>query len=312
MQFCCCNLSPRGDGNHAKRNSIPLQPLQFIPARGRKLSSHSLFSFRIQVAIYPREGTETFFTENMYRLDGCGCNLSPRGDGNIKNYSKQHIRFGCNLSPRGDGNAKMVPLTIKQLKLQFIPARGRKQNGFCRAHGIRSCNLSPRGDGNSIRPRDVHGYAMLQFIPARGRKPTHQHHWFCRHPPVAIYPREGTETCSHQRARSIPDCCNLSPRGGGNGHGGLIGCIGHRCNLSPRGDGNVERQRFSHDFRVAIYPREGTETSVVSWTYTAFWVAIYPREGTETFPCWLISCWKWLQFIPARGRKLRHYFSCDN
>ena len=146
------------------------------------------------------------------------------------------------------------------------------------------CNLSPRGDGNSIRPRDVHGYAMLQFIPARGRKhflqrfnkcaavsglqfipargrkPTHQHHWFCRHPPVAIYPREGTETCSHQRARSIPDCCNLSPRGDGNIRGivDVYSVLG--CNLSPRGDGNISMLVDFMLEMVAIYPREGTET----------------------------------------------------
>ena len=281
MQFCCCNLSPRGDGNHAKRNSIPLQPLQFIPARGRKLSSHSLFSFRIQVAIYPREGTETFFTENMYRLDGCGCNLYPRGDGSIKNYSKQHIRFGCNLSPRGDGNAKMVPLTIKQLKLQFIPARGRKQNGFCRAHGIRSCNLSPRGDGNSIRPRDVHGYAMLQFIPARGRKQRGDaaggKRVRCNLSPrgdgnnfkiphritvvVAIYPREGTET--HPSTSLV-----LSPSAG--------------CNLSPRGDGNLfTSTRTFNPGLLQFIPARGRKRS---------------RRPHRLH-------WPPLQFIPARGRK---------
>ena len=243
-----------------------------------------------EVAIYPREGTETPFVPGTYMVTRC-CNLSPRGDGNISSSDSINVRLlvGCNLSPRGDGNREVM----RQAEREYVA-------------------IYPREGTETISKSHIASPLWLQFIPARGRKPTHQHHWFCRHPPVAIYPREGTETCSHQRARSIPDCCNLSPRGDGNGHGGLIGCIGHRCNLSPRGDGNVERQRFSHDFRVAIYPREGTETSVVSWTYTAFWVAIYPREGTETFPCWLISCWKWLQFIPARGRKLRHYFSCDN
>ena len=128
---------------------------------------------------------------------------------------------------------------IRCRPLQFIPARGRKPALHPRVvgSGENRCNLSPRGDGNrevmrqaereyvAIYPREgtetiskshIASPLWLQFIPARGRKPTHQHHWFCRHPPVAIYPREGTETCSHQRARSIPDCCNLSPRGDGN------------------------------------------------------------------------------------------------
>ena len=147
--------------------------------------------------------------------------------------------------------------------MQFIPARGRKQLQNPTSHHRCGCNLSPRGDGNP--PINITGFVAirrLQFIPARGRKPVHINaHVQSRI--VAIYPREGTETVqSHVFTSSRQHRCNLSPRGDGNGHGGLIGCIGHRCNLSPRGDGNVERQRFSHDFRVAIYPREGTETGV--------------------------------------------------
>ena len=33
--------------------------LQFIPARGRKLLNHGLRSSHTEIAIYPREGTET-------------------------------------------------------------------------------------------------------------------------------------------------------------------------------------------------------------------------------------------------------------
>ena len=125
------------------------------------------------------------------------------------------------------------------LLLQFIPARGRKQfTVYNNVRVGRCCNLSPRGDGNrfthrmlfiswvAIYPREgtetspvliARSFSVrLQFIPARGRKPTHQHHWFCRHPPVAIYPREGTET--RQSIPCIPQTCS--------------------CNLSPRGDGN--------------------------------------------------------------------------
>ena len=248
MQFCCCNLSPRGDGNNrGDLSKRQIFPVAIYPREGtetmRTMSSHTLSS----VAIYPREGTET---------------SSPSASGG---------KWGKSL--------------------QFIPARGRKQFQNPTSHHRCGCNLSPRGDGNP--PINITGFVAirrLQFIPARGRKPVHINA-HVQYLIVAIYPREGTETVQSHVFTSSRQ---------------------HRCNLSPRGDGNVERQRFSHDFRVAIYPREGTETSVVSWTYTAFWVAIYPREGTETFPCWLISCWKWLQFIPARGRKLRHYFSCDN
>ena len=231
-------------GRHQHRGAY-LGRLQFIPARGRKPFSLKICTdWMDAVAIYPREGTETPFVPGTYMVTRC-CNLSPRGDGNISSSDSINVRLlvGCNLSPRGDGNREVM----RQAEREYVA-------------------IYPREGTETISKSHIASPLWLQFIPARGRKPTHQHHWFCRHPPVAIYPREGTETCSHQRARSIPDCCNLSPRGDGNGHGGLIGCIGHRCNLSPRGDGNVERQRFSHDFRVAIYPREGTETQTCSHT----------------------------------------------
>ena len=147
--------------------------------------------------------------------------------------------------------------------LQFIPARGRKQN--------------------TNTPAVIPG--MLQFIPARGRK---QLVVFCPcgKPCVAIYPREGTETCPFFRsphgrrvaiypregtetsmdrfALIMVDCCNLSPRGDGNfpDHHRWRRCkplqfipargrkhatagiwwIGNGCNLSPRGDGNNRRR----------------------------------------------------------------------
>ena len=75
------------------------------------------------------------------------------------------------------------------------------------------------------------------------------------------------------------------------------------CNLSPRGDGNDYTRFVRRRNRIAIYPREGTETQSRWDPPFPSRIAIYPREGTETnifgslldvFP---------LQFIPARGRK---------
>ena len=56
---------------------------------------------------------------------------------------------------------------------------------------------------------------------------------------------------------------------------------------------------------IAIYPREGTETSQSPCPARhSLHIAIYPREGTETQQhCWLAVLMA-LQFIPARGRKL--------
>ena len=56
-------------------------------------------------------------------------------------------------------------------KLQFIPARGRKQ-WFAVAVIIPydGCNSSPRGDGNSNMLTHMRLMPRLQFIPVRGRK----------------------------------------------------------------------------------------------------------------------------------------------
>ena len=177
----------------------------------------------------------------------------------------------------------MVPLTIKQLKLQFIPARGRKQNGFCRAHGIRSCNLSPRGDGNSIRTRDVHGYAMLQFIPARGRK-----HFL-------------------QRFNKCAAVSGLQfiPARGRKQRGDAAGGKRVRCNLSPRGDGNNFKIPHRITVVVAIYPREGTEThpSTSLVLSPSAGCNLSPRGDGNLFTSTRTFNPGLLQYIPARGRK---------
>ena len=57
--------------------------------------------------------------------------------------------------------------------------------------------------------------------------------------------------------------CNLSPRGDGNIRGivDVYSVLG--CNLSPRGDGNISMLVDFMLEMVAIYPREGTETSTL-------------------------------------------------
>ncbi len=120
-----CNLSPRGDGNTGMQTCASLTPLlqfipargrkqaaadgddrpaelQFIPARGRKPIAGNGVRFVRVIAIYPREGTETYpccrFAAShalqfipargrklVFLAVGVGdldCNLSPRGDGN--------------------------------------------------------------------------------------------------------------------------------------------------------------------------------------------------------------------------------------
>ena len=82
VQFCCCNLSPRGDGNTA--------------SAGARL--------RVHIATYPREGTETcracreFLSKRLQLIPARGRKRF------IVLSSLYQIR--CNLSPRGDGNSQ--------------------------------------------------------------------------------------------------------------------------------------------------------------------------------------------------------------
>ena len=180
----CCNLSPRGDGNHHLDEwSCHAIQLQFIPARGRKpliqIRGHNGFN---HVAIYPREGTETR-CHDYPRCTGRSCNLSPRGDGNVAPLPFQRPVSRCNLSPRGDGNSTCFCVSVD------IAA---------------SCNLSPRGDGNTNKIKNGTKKLKLQFIPARGRKRPRPAHPLEGPHLVAIYPREGTETFQNGFHKAAP------------------------------------------------------------------------------------------------------------
>ena len=131
--------------------------------------------------------------------------------------------------------------------------------------------------------------------------------WASRSAAIAIYPREGTETSpgrwnrNHRRMGFIPARgrkqvlpghyktafhCNLSPRGDGNRRTCRRRLSCWDCNLSPRGDGNKVDGIDGLRIDIAIYPREGTETSHFCHCKN------------------LLS----LQFIPARGRKRSNKF----
>ena len=130
IQFCCCNLSPRGDGNRTSRLVVYQRP---------------------RCNLSPR-GDGNLGDAERGRLVLASCNLSPRGDGNLRSkplYAFMLLR--CNLSPRGDGNQTVSGFMLRDTLLQLIPARGRKPVSIpSRSNKIFGCNLSPRGDGNLI------------------------------------------------------------------------------------------------------------------------------------------------------------------
>ena len=209
--------------------------MQFIPARGRKRVFDGFHVDFHNIAIYPREGTETVDTE--YAGDRCQLQFIP-ARGRKPGCSKITRRtFNCNLSPRGDGNKDNRAVNRNHI-IAIYPREGTETRRVCLIKISINCNLSPRGDGN-----------MKLYSPALTLDT------------IAIYPREGTETDKFIQKISSANC-NLSPRGDGNCQDeGSQSAAGAHCNLSPRGDGNfILFCGLCAHGDIAIYPREGTET----------------------------------------------------
>ena len=78
-------------------------PLQFIPARGRKLPLFSGVVNNYYCNLSPR-GDENIRVSRRSLGVASYCNLSPRGDENIKVGQVICLKVYCNLSPRGDEN----------------------------------------------------------------------------------------------------------------------------------------------------------------------------------------------------------------
>ena len=142
---------------------------------------------------------------------------------------------------------------------------------------------------------------------------------------IAIYPREGTETLSAGKDRGHGKIA-IYPREGTETPALPAHRRGDRhCNLSPRGDGNTRARRVikltlilqfipargrKHGLghavigrRIAIYPREGTETRREGQPVHLPPLQFIPARGRKPAPQAERHRWKLLQFIPARGRK---------
>ena len=142
----------------------------------------------------------------------------------------------------------------------------------------------------------------MQFIPARGRK-LFSRLLFAHFTTLAIYPREGTEThfCHCENLLSF---IAIYPREGTETYNSNR-C---RCSIPLQFIPARGRKRRVPPLPVVpillqFIPARGRKLIVRFPVSTTSRIAIYPREGTETFPfspwCNLLS----LQFIPARGRK---------
>lgn len=144
------HLSPQGDGNRVVCGAFGTSMgLQFIPARGRRRISVIVHVCEIGNFSFSPQGDGNFsryaftFSSNDCNLPPQGdgnpprigfwlrlidCNLSPQGDENSILATSTLPSSNCNLSPQGDGNTLRPGYFSVARILQFIPARGRKQN----------------------------------------------------------------------------------------------------------------------------------------------------------------------------------------
>ena len=122
-------------------------PLQFIPARGRKLICGNVHGFYSGIAIYPREGTKTTTILTI-----------------AKSLLLQFI------PARGRKHPRIAEKLRRCVLLQFIPARGRKQIKFISKSFSLTLQFIPARGRKRIVARCHHNQPALQFIPARGRK----------------------------------------------------------------------------------------------------------------------------------------------
>ncbi len=194
IQFCCFNLSPRGDGNERT-------PLHDAPGKSFNLS--------------PRGDGNHIKRYHAMPSFHQGFNLSPRGDGNhmLDRYGRRWIAFQL-IPARGRKHDNLCRAPLRSW-FQLIPARGRKQTAKCMDCPWNQVATYPREGTETVQrlrrsframvatyPREGTetfsllrlpcSFCWLQLIPARGRKRI----------PVIMFPTVKR--------------CNLSPRGDGN------------------------------------------------------------------------------------------------
>ena len=122
----------------------------------------------------------------------CRHNLSPRGDGNLRQIDFVVCNLRHNLSPRGDGNFRSGRHSCPP-PTQLIPARGRK---------LPLKALKPLVDLDTTYPREGTETGLTSSGTPTPRDTT--------------YPREGTETKRSPAGTASRSRHNLSPRGDGN------------------------------------------------------------------------------------------------
>ena len=121
---------------------------------------------------------------------------------------------------------------------------------------------------------------QLQFIPARGRKQAYHG--------LIVDGRD----------------CNLSPRGDGNSAPASDSQPGRGLQFIPaRGRKLCREKAREADCRLQFIPARGRKPWYRGRFLLVSAIAIYPREGTETSGALNITSQGLLQFIPARGRK---------
>ena len=121
-----CNLSPRGDGNWMGHSDDKMIRIAIYPREGTETRRHLLRRRLPGLQFIPARGRKLSFSASAaVRKD---CNLSPRGDGNKRSFFVFGVPKTLQFIPaRGRKPVRGTNSVIGMLVLQFIPARGRKQ-----------------------------------------------------------------------------------------------------------------------------------------------------------------------------------------
>ena len=165
------------------------------------------------ITTHPREGTETRGFDHPEA--GKQITTHPREGTETSHRTGTSSRFpDYNSSPRGDGNGACEQNNPVIIRLQLIPARGRKRVMRCGGAGLPLLQLIPARGRKRRTQRARSNCRSLQLIPARGRKPrwtmarhsganynssprgdgNDPQHTLATAASITTHPREGTET----------------------------------------------------------------------------------------------------------------------
>ena len=169
VPFCCCNLSPRGDGNDEVNIAQVGGIVATYPREGTETRRRHPLREGLRLQLIPARGRKRELP--LTRSSWSRCNLSPRGDGNSQAAIAVSYNRRVATYPREGTETLSTSCKVSNfLKLQLIPARGRKLGRKLLFNIVKALQLIP---ARGRKRRDSASFcrtSQLQLIPARGQK----------------------------------------------------------------------------------------------------------------------------------------------